>query len=237
LRNSSPLICFLILVSLIAVSQNIGTPLAFAQTVVAATTPAHSGPHILRGTEAQGAIHAWPQEIADSLKKIYSNLGKTKGDLYQDNVSWTLSGPKSEAGYTQFVGMPFTPASDSHVTEVEVAVQYGGAGANQIDLSIYEDREGAPGTLIGGPVTVAGLPDFLTCCTLTVADFPPVSVTGSKHYWVVANTPSSGKGSDFYGGWDFIPSSIAQALDNGTGWTATEGFSQEAAGAVYGTIP
>ncbi len=194
-------------------------------------------PYLLQGTEPEGTVHVAPQAVAEGLKKIYSNLGSSKTDLYQDNVSWTLSGPKSEGGFTQFAAMPFTPASNSHVTEVEVAVQYGGSGANQINLSIYEDKDGAPGTLIGGPVTVTGVPNFLTCCTLTIADFTPVSVTKKKQYWVVANTPSSGTGSDFYGGWDFIPSNIKQALDNGSGWTATLGFSQEAAGEVYGTIP
>jgi hypothetical protein len=185
----------------------------------------------------KSAIHVPPQEAPAALKKIYSNLYKVKTSLYNDVNGWTLSGPTSALGFTQFIGLPFTPKANSHVSEVEVAVQYQGSGANQVNLSIYGDSGGAPGTLLAGPVTVSNLSTFGTCCTLTIASFTPVAVTAGTQYWVVADTPATGTGSDFAGVWDFVFVNIPQAFNPGSGWIGFQGSTSEAAGEVLGTIP
>lgn len=187
-------------------------------------------------TKEKSAIHVPPQEASEGLKRIYSNLGKSKTELYYDSVGWSISGPNSEDSVTSFIGIPFTPKSDSHVSQVRVAVQYGGRGANQVDLSIYGDAGGVPGVLLAGPVTVTNLPDFGTCCTLAVANFSAVAVTGGARYWIVANTPLTGTGSDFVGAWDYVPPTIPQGFYNGSAWIGIDGLS-EAVGEVLGSIP
>jgi hypothetical protein len=186
-------------------------------------------------TTEKSAIHVPPQETPAGLKKIYSNLGKSKTYLYVDTGGWAEAGPNSSAGFTQFVGMPFTPKSSSHVSQVGVAVEYI-SGANQVNLSIYGDAGGIPGTLLAGPVTVTNLPSFGTCCALAAADFPSVPVTGAAQYWIVADTPLTGTGSDFNGAWDMVVTVVPQGFDNGSGWYGANGL-QEAAGEVLGTIP
>jgi hypothetical protein len=180
-------------------------------------------------------IRVPPPEIPAGLKTIYSNLGK-KTDLYT-GAYWLVSGPNS--GFNQFIAMPFTTKSDSHVSQVDVAVLYAGKGANQVNLSIYADSGGGyPGTLLAGPVTVTDLADEDSCCTLAVASFSAVAVTAGVQYWVTATTPLTGTGSDFFGGWNFTgKASLELGLDfDDDGWFAT-GSDELPAGEVLGTIP
>lgn len=189
-------------------------------------------PRIVHSKE-QSAIHVPPQEAPACLERIYSNLGKSKTDLYETEIGWGIFGPDSNSGFTEFVGMPFTSKSNAQVEQVRVALWYFG-GANQVNLSIYADASGAPGTLLAGPVTVTNLPPSGTCCTLAVAKFTPLAVTCGAHYWVVADTPLTGIGSDSEATWAFIPTHIPQAFSNGSGWSVDNGLTEEAAGEVLG---
>jgi hypothetical protein len=190
-------------------------------------------PQIVRIPE-KSAIHVPPQQAPAGLKKIYSNLG-TQTDLYDDGSGWVLEGP-GDNGFSTFGAIPFTPKSNSHVSQVGAAVHYF-TGDNQVNLSIYSDANGAPGTLLAGPVTVTNLPESGTCCTLAVANFAPLAVIGGTQYWVVVDTPLTGTGSDFDGEWDMVAATVPIAFnDNGLGWyvyTAND----LPAGAVLGTIP
>lgn len=189
-------------------------------------------------TPEKSAIHVPPQETPASLKMIYSNLG-TKTGLYLDSSGWELSGPNSYKGsdYAYSIAMPFTPKSNSRVSQVRAAVQYAGFGVNQINLSVYGDAGGIPGTLLAGPVTVTNLPDSGTCCALAVANFTPVAVTGGTQYWVVANTPLTGTGSNFIGGWDTIAKVVFFAGSNGVNGWGHINTDLLPAGEVLGTIP
>ncbi len=198
----------------------------FAQT--------EQSPRIMHVKE-KSAIHVPPQEAPAGLTKIYSNLGSSKTDLYNDLSGWVVWGPHSSSGGPFFVGIPFTPKSNSHVSQVQVAVQYVG-GANQVNLSIYGDTNGAPGTLLAGPVTITNLPNAGTCCHLAVANFSPLAVTAGTRYWVVADTPLTGTGSDFSGMWNIVVKTIPMGTDGGSGWQPTNA-DVLAAGEVLGTIP
>jgi len=189
-------------------------------------------------TKEISAVHTAGPDVDKALKKIYSNLGKKKTDLFLDTNGWTVSGVNSQVGAVQFIGIPFTPKSNSHVTQTQVAVEWVN-GDNQVNFSLYTDASGIPGTLIAGPVTVTGLPTFGTCCQLAVANFTSTAVTAGTQYWVVADEPSSGPGSNTWGAWAFVPNLFPFAFFNPAngGWLAADGASAEAAGAVYGTIP
>ncbi len=186
-------------------------------------------------TTEKSAIHVSAQEIPATLTKIYSNLGSSATDLYYDTDGLPIEGPNENNGYAIFEGMQFTPAADSHVTQVRVAVQYYGFGTNLVDLNIYSDSGGVPGALLAGPVAVGGLPDFGTCCTLAIAKFSPVAVAAGTRYWVVANTGSE---SDAFAIWDTVVQgkTLASSVEaNGT-WYEEPGLLLPA-GEVLGTIP
>jgi len=173
-----------------------------------------------------------------ALTKIFSNLGPSTGAYSAD--AWLLTGPLSSAGGSQFIAMPFTPKADSHVQQLRAAVQYNGSGANQVNLSLYSDAGGIPGSRLAGPITVTNLPTYFTCCATAVATLhTSVAVTAGTQYWVVADTPTSGTGSDFNGVWGFVPPSkvLVGAEENEGGWFSFAAGSNEPAGAVLGTTP
>ena len=188
-------------------------------------------------TPEKSTIHVPPQEAPESLTKIYGNLG-SKTDLYNDMAGWGVSGPASRVNNSEFVALPFTPKVNAHVSQARVAIQYGGFGANQINLSLYGETNGAPGTLLAGPVTVTNLPFSGTCCTLAIATFSPVAVTAGTQYWIVADTPLSGTGSDFLGYWKVVAKPVFEVAFNAgeTGWFANDA-DLLAAGEVLGTVP
>jgi hypothetical protein len=189
-------------------------------------------------TRDKSSLRMPPAESPLALKTIYTNLGK-KGDLYLDTDGWSLTGFNSYGGESSAfsVAMPFTPKSDAHVTQIRAAIQYYGSGANQVNVSIYGDANGAPGGILAGPVTVTNLPDFGTCCALAVASFVPLAVTAGTRYWVVASAPLTGTGSDFVGVWDWVSKVILFGGSNGVdGW---QGINLDGlpAGQVLGTFP
>lgn len=185
-------------------------------------------------TKEKSAIHVPPQQAPAGLKKIYSNLG-TQTDLYNDQVGFAIYGPGFGDGYEYVYAAPFTPKSDAHVSQVGAAIHYL-LGDNQINLSIYGDAGGLPGTLLAGPVTVTNLPEDGTCCALAVGDFTPLAVTGGTRYWVVADTPLTGTGSDFFGQWCSVAKIVPVADNGGNGWYATSANLLPAF-EVLGTIP
>jgi hypothetical protein len=184
------------------------------------------------------AVHVPPQEAPQGLTTIYSSLGTDPKNLYNYIDTWLVSGPNSVEGIADFIAMRFTPGSNSHISEVQAAVLYYGTGADQVNLSIYEDSKGHPGKLLAGPVTVTNLPKAFSCCQLAVADFASVPVKGGTQYWVVANTPKTGQGSDFLGEWAGAVSPVLTLAANAaqTGWVAFNGNGLPA-GAVLGTVP
>jgi hypothetical protein len=202
-----------------------------------AQTETHS--RIVRTTEGS-SVHVPAQEPPADLQKIYSNLGSSKTDLYDDQVGFAMAGPNAEGEFTPdtFWAMQFTPTDDSHVTQVRVGVQYSGSGANQVNISIYGDTNGLPGTLLAGPVTVKDLPDWPSCCALAVAKFSPLAVTSGTQYWVVANTPASGTGSDFTGVWTLVVQgkNPSHAIYDAGTWGPQPGLAIPS-GEVLGTIP
>jgi hypothetical protein len=174
-----------------------------------------------------------------ALKKIFSNLGPKK-NAYNAFSGWLLAGPlNTQTGTDQFFGLPFTPKANAHVSQLQAALQYLGSGANQVNLSLYTDAGGLPGTLIGGPVTVMNLSNAGTCCALAIANLPTsVAVTAGTQYWVVADTPLTGTGSDLFGAWEWVavtPYQAAIVADGG--WFSFNGFEENPAGAVFGTLP
>lgn len=201
----------------------------FAQTVEQPTRLHHKG---------KVAVYVPPPEAPQGTTTIYSSLGTNPQNLYNYIDTWLVSGPNSVAVIADFIAMPFTPAADSHITQVRAAILWYGDGADRVNLSIYADGKGRPGKLLAGPVTVTNLPKSFTCCGLAVADFSSVPITGGKQYWVVADTPKTGPGSDFLGEWAGAVSPVLLLAGNAeeTGWVAFNGNGLPA-GEILGTVP
>jgi hypothetical protein len=188
-----------------------------------------------------GALKSYtaPQEVPDGMAEIYSSLGTNPKNLYNWIDTWLVSGPKSAAVVANFIAMPFTPQSDAHILQARVAILWDEVGADQVNLSINEDSNGHPGKLLAGPVTVKDLPHYFACCQLAVANFSSaIAVKAGSRYWVVADTPASGEGSDFVGEWAGAVSPVLPLASNasGTGWVTFNGNGFPA-GDVQGTIP
>lgn len=197
----------------------------FCSSTVSAQNSARSFSH--RTEEYAPRVPAPDQPAA--LAKIFSNLG-SKAAAYDPLNGWFVGGPY--AGIFEFMGMSFTPKANAHVIQIQVAITYF-SGDDQVNLSIYDDSSGVPGTLIGGPVTVVNLPPGGQCCGLAIANFSPgIAVSAGKLYWVVADTPWTGTGSDFQGTWEQVLKPQPFAFGNGA-WSPAA----NPAGAVYGTIP
>jgi hypothetical protein len=180
-----------------------------------------------------------PAQAPPALATIFSNLGPAT-DTYNDTFAEIVAGPASSTGASFSFALPFSPKTNAHVREVRAALQWGGTGTNQVNLSLYSDVGGLPGTILAGPGTITNLPTWVTCCTLAVwkltSDLP---VTAGTRYWIVADTPTSGTGSDFFGVWNVIfPTPFLQASNvGGFQWSPIYGGEQDAAAAVYGTVP
>ena len=89
-----------------------------------------------------------------------------------------------------------------------------------------------------GCVRSAYLPEEGTCCLLAIANFSSVEVTAGTRYWIVADAPLSGKGSDFTGFWSGVVKPVVWIASNinDSGWS---GLNADGllAGEVLGSIP
>ena len=185
-----------------------------------------------------------PAERPDALVKIFSNLGPST-NAYLPGGYYVL-GPNNslQPGTNQFLGLPFKPAQSSHAQALQAAVSWcstacsgiTSAGANQVNLSLYADNgSGLPGTLLAGPVTVKNLPTFGTCCTIAKASIPSTALTAGTQYWIVADTPASGTGSNSVDVWNSIPQLLG-GVNVGGSWFQNQNNLMPAGG-VFGTIP
>jgi hypothetical protein len=191
-------------------------------------------------TNEKSKVHV-PDPAPAGLVAIFSNLGPS-ANAYNDEFGAVVAGPASTAAISFAYALPFTPKSNAHVHAIRAAMSYlqGTGGATQVNLSIYTDANGVPGTILAGPITLANLPAFGTCCQLGTAKLTtPLPVRAGTRYWIVADTPTSGTGDDFYGVWEFVvPTPFLQASNvGGFVWAPVNGGYQDAAAGVFGTIP
>jgi hypothetical protein len=189
----------------------------------------------LKSAHSNWQLFVGPAEEAPAaLMKIFSNLGPAETTYTE--TGYYVAGPASALGESQFIGLPFTPADASHATELEAAISWNSLGANQVNLSLYSDNSGVPGTLLAGPKTVKNLPVFGTCCTLAKAAIPSTALTAGTQYWIVASTPATGTGDDSEDVWNAVYQVSIAGDIAGAGYAAFPA-NNTPAGAVYGTIP
>jgi hypothetical protein len=159
-------------------------------------------------TPAPRSANVPSQPAPPAVVKLFSNLGPTATDNYNDTTGYYVLGPDNTlADSEQWIGVPFTvtKAGDT-ITATKVLTGItclAATDCGRITVAIYNDGGGFPGTLLGsGPANVTAI--FGTCCTTTATTITPnVVLTSGTQYWVVASTIDSGAGAnpDFTGVW------------------------------------
>ncbi len=176
-------------------------------------------------------------ESGNATVTLFSNLGPSTTNEYYDTNGYCVTGNnQSTCGTTeQWIAMPFTPAKASHATELQAAIQYF-AGSNALQLSLYNDVSGAPGTSLK-TVEAHNAPAAGTCCMLVSVSLgtPGISLTADTQYWVVASADDT-HAPTFSGYWAFTNFANVAYNPAQAGWTTFQDDGAEA-GAVKGTIP
>lgn len=204
----------------------------FVFTLACCTALAQSTPAVAH-TSHTGVIV--PAEQTPAAVTIFTNLGPTATDEYNDATGYYVLGPDNTVGLSeQWIGLPFTPKQSGHVTQMQVAVQIDDTTTtNRFVVGLYSDNAGTVGTLLAS-ASAKNAPDFGTCCTLVNVAIPSTAVTAGTQYWVVVSTDDV-HAANFTGVW------AASNLDNIAGDVAQGGWSTFSANvpaaAVKGTVP
>ncbi|MFZ0309332.1 MAG: hypothetical protein WCA76_22080 [Candidatus Sulfotelmatobacter sp.] len=132
-----------------------------------------------------------------ALKPIYTNLGPTPTDDYNDTTGYYVLGPTNSIGDSeQWIAVPFTPKADSHVSELEVAVGLI-SGTPKVVVGLYSDNAGTVGTLLASGASTH-IPAYGACCTLVTVHITSTAVTAGTQYWIGVTTDDT-KAPDFTG--------------------------------------
>ncbi len=176
-----------------------------------------------RYTYAAPSRHqAAPFALPAAASVLFSNFASAyPNGLYFSGEGNTITGPGVlfSPGITS--AAQFTPAAAGTATSVYAAVGYI-SGNSLVDVSIYTDAGGVPGTALVSAETgvkpVAG-----ACCQVIKARFPSgVALSAGTPYWVViaADSPSN---STFSGAWALsttnqVSDVLAGTNFDGAGW-------------------
>lgn len=156
------------------------------QIAVAAKGPSQAG------SQTNISVHG--------LSVISDNLGIA----YPQGKYWccggaTVSGPNAATLVQWWEGVPFTPNKNYLLKAVVVAIGYV-SGTNEVILSLNNDDNGVPGSVIYS-WTVGSLPDAGSCCSVSVgSNEAGIPVTQGTRYWITATT--DGSDSDLLAEWE-----------------------------------
>jgi hypothetical protein len=207
----------------------------FVLTLACITVLAQSVPVMSHNPNPSGIITE-AQAPAAGLTTIFTNLFPVNGNSYNDTAGWYVLGSSNSVGDAeQWIALPFTPAANAHVEQLEIAVGII-SGVNLLNVSLASDDGGIVGTALASK-TSTNVPAYGACCALVTVKFkaPGVAVTKGTQYWIVASTDDS-VGSSFTGAWQFSNQTwYGYNLSQG-GW-ASAYDSGWPAGAALGTIP
>ena len=174
------------------------------------------------------------EDINAALKTIFTNLGPTKTNFYNSHTGGDLvAGPTNSGGYSeQWIGIPFTPKQNAHVSQLQAALGYV-SGTSLVNLGLYSDASGAVGTLLAQGSSTS-IPTDGTCCQVVTVTIASTAVIAGTQYWIVA-TPDDVNAPSLFAIWQ--PSNTANYgfNDAQAGWSTSSNVWP--AGAAAGTIP
>jgi hypothetical protein len=163
----------------------------------------------------------------DGLTVLANTFSTDPNNLYDCCSGWTVSSRGSIVQAKQAIGMAFTPAADTNLRKVVVAVGWV-TGLNHVTMSLQTDAGGLPGDSIKRGQE-DNLNVFGDCCSVTAIPSKPIPLMGGVQYWIVARATS-----DTWAAWNVnnIGATGNFAFNSGGGWQLTN--STLAAFAVYG---
>ncbi len=126
-----------------------------------------------------------------NAETIYSTF--LSGKTYQCCAGQIVSGPSAATAggliAQRQTAVAFTPTRDYILGQISLAFYFGnGPNSNRYNLSLNQDRDGAPGTVIeswGG--IIAPAPSGGTSSVVqTVVSLPDIQLSAGRQYWIVA---------------------------------------------------
>ena len=204
----------------------------FVVTLASGVLMAQSGLKVAH-TVHTGTNTPMQKAPASGPQVIFSNIGPNVTNAYNDTTGYYILGPNNSVGLSeQAIGVPFTPKTSSHVTQLLVGVQWI-SGTSLVNVGLYSDSGGTVGSLLASAQSSA-IPAFGTCCKVVDVTIPSTAISGGSQYWIVAWSDDT-NAPDFTG--VFVASNLANiAGDVGqAGWFSFT--TNTPAAAARGTIP
>ena len=176
------------------------------------------GPKVAH-TKGAPATKRWNPPAGHAV--IWTNLGPSFTDLYNDASGYYVLGPSNSVGLgEQWIALPFTPSSNASATELVAAVGII-SGTSLVDVGLYSDAGGVPGTLIAGGHSTK-IPVFGTCCGVVEVTIPSTALAKGTQYWIAATTDDT-NGPDFTGAFNSSNSSTIAYDPSQEGWFTFSG--------------
>jgi len=173
------------------------------------------------------------QSLPAGIKIIFSNLGPSPTDEYNDSYGYDILGVSNGLGASeQWIAIPFTPAANATVTALAGAIGWM-SGTKDVVLNLYSDNGGVPGAVLASGES-SNIPDFDTCCQLVEVRVTATSITKGTQYWVGASADDV-NAPDFEGVFMSSNEATTAADEAQSGWFSF-GNGWPAA-AVGGTVP
>jgi hypothetical protein len=203
----------------------------FALTLASGVLWAQNGPKVAHTTH-HGPVVPF-KAPPTPLKTIYSSLGPSATNAYNDTTGYYVIGPNNSVGLgEQWIGQPFTPQANAHVSEISVAVGWI-SGPKAINVGLYSDDAGDVGTLLVNGETNK-VPAFGTCCQTVNVSVTPTAVTAGTQYWIVVTSDDT-NAPGFTGVFQSTNSSTTAYNPQQLGWFTFSG--NVPAILVRGTLP
>jgi len=162
----------------------------------------------VRANNLPARVTPAPQD-QEVLTPIASNLSAYPTGTYFSVFGNTIDQGVNGFPFQIWQGNAFTPTANATVTELQAGVGDLNAGYGSIELSLYADNNGVPGSVIKS-FRVENVQPYGDCCGLATAhDRGGIPVTAGTQYWfVVSTTP---RDVDIYG-WNFNTMSMTPQL-------------------------
>jgi hypothetical protein len=166
----------------------------FALTLASGMLWAQNGPKVAHTTH-HGSIT--PGKAVPATAVIYTNMGPTLTNLYNDTTGYYVLGSANSLGDgEQWIALPFIPRVNGHVSSLSAPIG-SISGTNAVILGLYSDSSGTVGTLLAQGET-KNIPVFGECCGLATVSITSTAVTAGTQYWFVAQADDT-NAPDFTG--------------------------------------
>jgi hypothetical protein len=201
--------------------------------IVACAALAAQGPQI-SVTQSSGIIQ--PANGPDPGLVKFTAISDRK-TIYDDEISWDITGNDNPQWHRGYLAMPFTPKEDATAKEVLIALGYIGGGSNDGVIAIYTDDGGVPGQALKSWRADDFQREGSCCLLVALRDRDGIPLAAGTQYWIVA---AAGPHSQSSYGWSLIWNDTDGKLAFLDGFTHDEWLPYRdnlAAFAVYGTFP